>query len=1555
MSIYNKEYDAIMHIYQYYLDNNIDKLSWKDFQKVFQRFSQKYNNLITTVRKNKPTVELQDISEWLMNYIPESEKYDTDYSTYHDKKYSTRDVEQVVLQINRKADISNIIPSDSNIDKFLRYIAMGGEMSGHPVSRNTVGWVRIDVIDNDNMLIDEIQTDIFNGLNQAKTMVSSEMTYDKWLSQLDEMSEPQLEDVIQRLDSEMVIEMAGDFGAGILEDKIRDKFKEKLRKRLQKKGYDFSLEDIDNVIEENIRDVSIKKKIKDKLIEKRDKIDKKLEKFKKKRRFLFFRINRLEQLKKEIEKRGGEMTFNSMKNNLLNEGWTEENLEKAKKELRELFKDWSEYALSSAIEYAREHKIKNVILLSSETLANRDPGVDPAKMVIYYDNLAKSFGFQKQYLNLEGVSGDFWVRRASKVKDIRSKWVRYINAGKIEYLKDKFEQRYPEKSKNFDEIIELDPSEQKDYVQWLLIQYIESNFDENIFKDIRTLLELYDGNQYRIEYPYNNIANFKNVEEFRDFVTDMGSDAYTAITNDDKTEENPQETGNQAFVSVNIRGSNVSRPKKSYLQTVNEEDLEKNAWIRQSDDIDNNKRIVMVQFSTNYLYRDYKHDEMDEYYKKLYSGTREGFVHPPDFWEIPTWISNVAYMVPNSDVYVVRNIDEAENFVRKSNYKLILFSALDINASDIIKLASVTPHYIGIGGYVNKELFKDLDNVIFFDSMGEFAKDINIEYKKGYDFRHFRDVPVIPRLALSEGCLHNCDFCVVPKGITESPEESIKLQVESFKELDATLIYLDDKTFGQAKNYTSLTDIYKTMKNANNDFLGFIVQTTALQMKKITPEFLHNSGIKYVELGVESYNDSILKKHRKPATEKLIDEAVEKLRQARVNFIPNIIIGLPEETAETYNHTLEFLKKNSDIISHINAYNLAIYENSDISKELEVKFEEDRNENIQEKSFHTDKEVHKKFYNEIYTLGMELLDKQPYDTKNIQSKLLKYITAKDIETLREDFKRKYIKKEKSNLYNYYLRYYAETEPKLSISERKEKSKEAVSVLSENGAEASGMEAYTVFNNLLTIDPTTSKSYLQWLMNLYFEDQLKEEDYIKASRYLKHYEYLVRNNKIRGIDVYTFKTLSDFWNAISPFVKEEDSEYTNMELDIINTQARKIFENENWIIYVPESYDASYVLSSDHWCTGKGNSDEMSRRYYREYSSQGDLIILINKNNRKDRYQFHFESNQFKNWDDYEINLDDFFEDKTDILDFLKEEYGEIACSMLPFSEKEIEFVKGNFSKYILGLLENVNGIKKAIKVAEMSIFKDNMVKFIYEECPDGKLPYMFLYRIADYYSDEVLTRLSDDNIEVRNGCLYYIDNIGNIDTYVNSHLSVSQSLQASISDWVDDSHNMFEIERAIDAMDEDTFDLLYITIKKICKKKNIKCDIEKEENDMANFLNSYGSEMGLYKNIEDIYCEEEGEANEKAFVESLENYLGKKFNSDIEIKGHVIEVYLDDVIDNLYDNFYSGEDYYENIIDYYESWTENVGDDYNYSEMDKFYEFPHEDYNYRIKEMLKSK
>ena len=489
----------------------------------------------------------------------------------------------------------------------------------------------------------------------------------------------------------------------------------------------------------------------------------------------------------------------------------------------------------------------------------------------------------------------------------------------------------------------------------------------------------------------NMMSDPANAGKSLNEVIDQAVGEYEAFRKVDKEPIN----GADPVISKDAKGSETTTPSFSLNDAVRNSPKNKgnNLWVRMDPGKDNSDRVLLVQFSNSDLLNRGRltGDPTELYYDKLYR-TRPGFDRTFDFWEIPLWMSRLSHIVDKSDVYVVRDMDEAIKFIKEAGYDRVAFSTLMINEPHISRIAEEIPgQKISVGGYTEFKSLSEKPNVTVYKTVSEFAVQNGYPDVHGYSYRHFRGTRVIPRLSMSEGCLFHCAFCSeIPRVITETPKDIIDSQVESIKDLDARLIYLDDKTFGQSKNHTYLTEIYKRIKEVNPDFEGFIIQTTAGQMLKFDNQFLEDAHIKYVELGIESFNDPILRRLHKPALEKQMELAAEKLRENKINFIPNLVVGFEgkdkvgdtetdwSETPESYARTADYLNKNLDIISHINVNSLALYDGTELSDNIGANIEGNNNQNVVEKPYQKNPSVHRQAILDFTKIASKALDRVPY-------------------------------------------------------------------------------------------------------------------------------------------------------------------------------------------------------------------------------------------------------------------------------------------------------------------------------------------------------------------------------------------------------------------------------------------------------------------------------------------------------------------------------------------------------------------------------------------------
>ena len=353
----------------------------------------------------------------------------------------------------------------------------------------------------------------------------------------------------------------------------------------------------------------------------------------------------------------------------------------------------------------------------------------------------------------------------------------------------------------------------------------------------------------------------------------------------------------------------------------------------------------------------------------------DGYFRPSFAWELPLWIAEISYTLPR-DVISQLHIVSAKRYgghihLPESDY--YLFSVLDVNRDIIEEIIFNNPRAKFVcGGYT--KLSREYPNVIWCDTIQQFCNHFGLEYRYGTDYFLFAGIECIPRLTLSTGCKHHCKFCIVPNQLEIKTPEDVRQQCDSFKPLKFKLVYLNDKTFGQADNCHWLDGMYRWIKSYNPEFEGFIVQTTASMVCKRPIDFWEKLHIKVVEIGVETFNDNLLKRYRKPASEHTIDQAIQKLAQAGVTCIANIILGLPGETEDTYYHTADFLKWCGylDYLYSLNIYTLAAYADSDLGISAD---ENDVNELHDDRSFWTpeERDAYRIWSERFYTVGIAIV------------------------------------------------------------------------------------------------------------------------------------------------------------------------------------------------------------------------------------------------------------------------------------------------------------------------------------------------------------------------------------------------------------------------------------------------------------------------------------------------------------------------------------------------------------------------------------------------------
>lgn len=335
-----------------------------------------------------------------------------------------------------------------------------------------------------------------------------------------------------------------------------------------------------------------------------------------------------------------------------------------------------------------------------------------------------------------------------------------------------------------------------------------------------------------------------------------------------------------------------------------------------------------------------------EYYEREWAKVPGLHISSIHYMEPPTWIAEISGRLAD-------DVDQTMTIVTDQYRKLpdAMFhfgSVMDMTRDYWLALTRNNPDQLFVlGGYC--EPIKQ-GNVQWVNSLADLAQMLGrgmYNPVKDPSYELFRGQWAVPRLQMSEGCLYNCDFCTVARmAIKERSPEDILDQARSWEPLNFELVYLDDKTFGQASNWKLVKKVYDVIKEYNPRFRGFVVQTTAHEIIRNLAEWVENYHIKVVECGVETLDFETLKSVRKPHNPTHIRKAADTVAALKASgksiaFVPNLIFGWPEP--HNYTATLDWLIKYREAIDFVNPYLLCDYHDSK-GKWVAAKSEADSNE-----------------------------------------------------------------------------------------------------------------------------------------------------------------------------------------------------------------------------------------------------------------------------------------------------------------------------------------------------------------------------------------------------------------------------------------------------------------------------------------------------------------------------------------------------------------------------------------------------------------------------------
>lgn len=198
--------------------------------------------------------------------------------------------------------------------------------------------------------------------------------------------------------------------------------------------------------------------------------------------------------------------------------------------------------------------------------------------------------------------------------------------------------------------------------------------------------------------------------------------------------------------------------------------------------------------------------------------------------------------------------------------------------------------------------------------------------------------------------------------------------------------------------------------------------------------------------------------------------------------------------------------------------------------------------------------------------------------------------------------------------------------------------------------------------------STPENYSRWLLKMNKIGELKNISPEKMQQYLKAFTQAKnRRNLLPSNDINSYKTIDELKNALSTVKdnltanqKNKDAKRNQKELQgekkpgmYMDGAVELLFNGDNWEVWSPHTYEGSKALRRGaSWCTGGDNCS-----YYDNYTADGTLYVIINKDNQKEKLQlfvpdeYQGRDREFRDANNDSVKFREFVHENPELLDF----------------------------------------------------------------------------------------------------------------------------------------------------------------------------------------------------------------------------------------------------------------------------------------------------------------
>jgi len=462
--------------------------------------------------------------------------------------------------------------------------------------------------------------------------------------------------------------------------------------------------------------------------------------------------------------------------------------------------------------------------------------------------------------------------------------------------------------------------------------------------------------------------------------------------------------------------------------------------------------------------------------------------------------------------------------------------------------------------------------------------------------------------------------------------------------------------------------------------------------------------------------------------------------------------------------------------------------------------------------------------------------------------------------------------------------------------------------------------YETFLDIVMADPKTNidgtgellslGKYAKMLLSFYQKGTLRDDDLVKAEEYLG---YVYLHNV--AVEINKLKNLGDLYKVVQRYIIEDTLEFKEiLNALVLGEDYKLLHQGKDWDFYQPLTIKgASYLGYSTEWCTTWGeyclNKKNRDREnYFLRYHTKGPLFIIINKINPTDKYQFHFETNQYMDKTDKRINTTEFWSGKDEIKYYFfpslvretseQEVKSEIArISILP-DEDGMEVIK-----------KSIGTINNPLVVAILNLDNDALEDLINDDTRNGSV---------DVYRGRLVIQVDDINIGEATG--------------VNDSINQYRSEAGNGWEWV---HN--DIENKYYEQDEYSSDIEGIFTNYYNENKNELLN-ELGVKNIEEFTRDYFPNYSSNEELKDYFVDDVTDLSHRSYEEEndreadeIEKYLS--FGNDDEFNFsvvHLVRFLIKKEIKYIGDDEWTLQDVLDSYISQYNITTEIDEPVYNF-------------------------